>query len=104
MKHIPMEEELLTFLICGYSITMFLSFTFVLVILKRSKHNKKWFPWIIIHLISNSISIYLLFRVFTFNIDNSMASEEISLLLGGSMLSWIVGMFSLLASVYKLSK
>jgi len=103
-KHLPLEEGVMDMLIGGYSFIMLLAVVTVIILWKRNRGQSTAFLWIFAHFILLSIGMYFAFKAISFDLEHVQASEEISILLGESGLSWGVSMICLLLGIFRLSK
>lgn len=97
-----MEQETIPLLITGVSTVMLLCFIIVFVQLLVTKNTA--YIWIIMHLVvlSLSISRWLYLLNGPSWPQNSMTSENNSLIIGGAAVLWAISMGLLMIGVYKL--
>jgi hypothetical protein len=100
----PLEQEVFSLLIGGYSIIMGIAFLTILLLWFKSKNNHSAYIWTLLHLLFFSIAIYFSLRAITFDYMHPMASEEISLQMGISGVIWAVSMICLMIGIFNFSK
>lgn len=100
----PMEQEMHGLLIGGFSLVVGLMVLATLFLWVRSKNNNIAYASVLAHFLLLSVALYFLFKAVTFNVDHSMASEEISLRVAVSGIIWAASMICLLIGLIKFSR
>ncbi|AGL02485.1 hypothetical protein [Desulfoscipio gibsoniae] len=98
----PMEQEVMPLLITGVAMVMIFSLVIMFRQWRTTKNNAH--AWIVAHLVMLSISIYQWLKLIgTRQLpQNSMLSENNSLLIGSAAVYWAISMGLLVIGIYKL--
>ncbi|OEH94471.1 hypothetical protein [Bacillus solimangrovi] len=100
----PLEQEVITMLIVGFSIVMGLVILATILIWSNKRTNSFAYGWTLLHLLLFSIAIYYLIKAISFDYNRPMASEEISLLVGLAGVMWAMSMLCFIIGIYNFSK
>lgn len=98
----PLEQEVIGMLISGFSIVM--GITILTTLFLWFKNKSAGYVWILLHLVIFSIAIYFALKAISFDYNHPMASEEISLQIGISGVTWALSMAFLITGLFHLSK
>ncbi|MFJ8526495.1 hypothetical protein [Bacillus sp. NPDC094106] len=101
--HIPMEEEVRSYLIIGFSIVICIAILYTIYLWIR--HKKKGYLWVIFHFLTLSFGISIFINVLTGNSTNEvMTSEDNSIKIAEVGLIWMVSVLFLLKGLTDLSR
>lgn len=100
----PLEEEVMGFLIGGVSIVMGITILTILFLWIKNRNKSASYVWTLLHLVFFSVAIYFLIKAMSSSYEHPMASEVNSLHIGISGIIWAVSMFCLLIGIYYFSK
>lgn len=100
----PLEQEVMGFLIVGFSIIMVITILVAVFLWIKNKNNSSGYIWTLLHLLSFSIAVYFALKAIDFDYNHPMASEEISLQIGISGVVWALSMLCLVIALFCFSK
>ncbi|PGB82643.1 hypothetical protein COM13_22690 [Bacillus pseudomycoides] len=101
--HIPMEEEVRSYLIIGFSVIICIAILYTIYL--WIKYKRKGYLWVIFHFVSLSFGISIFINVLTGNFMNEvMISEDNSIKIAESGLLWAVSVLFLLKGITDLSR
>jgi uncharacterized membrane protein len=98
----PLEQEVISLLISGFSIVMGVAFLVVLLVWIRDKRAA--YAWVVLHFVIFSAAIYFFLQAISFDYIHPMASEEISLRIAMSGIAWALSMVFLIIGILSFSK
>ncbi|HEY4553634.1 MAG TPA: hypothetical protein VIG80_10595 [Bacillaceae bacterium] len=101
----PIEQETFGMMIYGFLLIMGISLLIVLLQIFSKKRNNKLsgYVWMLGHLIFITVTFICLLETFRFDAGHPMASEEVSLRLGITGVSWAISMVFFIAAVLAFS-
>ena len=100
----PMEQETISMLISGFSIVMGITVIITIFLWMKNKRQSGAYIWLFLHFSLFSVAVYFSLQAISFDYHHPMASEEISLRLGGTGIFWALSMISLLLGIFNFSK
>ncbi|KGP91273.1 hypothetical protein N780_08760 [Pontibacillus chungwhensis BH030062] len=100
----PLEQEVMSLLIGGFSIVMGIAILVTIFLWIRNKQNQSGYIWTLLHLLFVSIAVYFALKGIAFDYTHPMASEEISLQIGISGVVWALSMLCLSLALVSFSR
>ncbi len=100
----PLEQEALSMISGGLTIIMGITFFFTILFWLRQKKHHAGFALTILSLMLLSLAGRFMVEIFQYDVTHPMASEEISLQLGVSGITWAFSMVCLILGIYHFTK
>lgn len=100
----PIETETIRIFISGFLNVMGIAIVFTIFLWVKNKRQSGAYAWLFLHFLLFSVAVYFSLQAISFDYLHPMASEEISLRVGGTGVFWALSMICLLFGIFNFSK